>query len=132
MNIRSKKLRRRLTPKVIGVYYGEKKAAAFNDSLWPFVTELLTLLEQGIVVNDVVFALQILNFVLDAPARTSCKCVKHINGYNGCEICSAEVDHIDGRVAFLEQDMPLRNDEDYRTRKYEEYHKMVSLRSFTD
>lgn len=37
VNIRSKKLRRRLTPKVIGVYFGEKKPEDFNDFLWPFV-----------------------------------------------------------------------------------------------
>lgn len=35
VNIRSKKLTRRLTPKVIGVYYGEKKPGDFNDFLWP-------------------------------------------------------------------------------------------------
>lgn len=105
-----------------------KKPADFNDFLWPFVTELLTLLEQGIKVNDIKFALKILNFVLDAPARTSCKCIKHINGYNGCDICLVEGDHIDGRMAFLEQDMPLRNDKDYRNRKYEDdYHKKESV-----
>lgn len=126
MNIR-KVTKRRLTPKVIGIYYDETKPKNFNEFLWPFVMELLEILESGFVFNEKSLELKILNFVLDAPARTSCKAIKHINGYNGCDYCLAEGDSIDHRMCFLNLTAPLRNDRDYRDRKYEDYHKMESV-----
>lgn len=89
--------------------------------------ELLDILENGFVFHENVLKLEILNFVLDAPARTSCKAIKHINGYNGCDYCLAEGDYIEHRMAFLNQDAPLRNDGDYRARVYDDYHRMESV-----
>lgn len=126
MNIRNAS-KYRLIPKVIGVFYDIKKPDNFNEFLWPFVTELLDILENGFVSNGTVLNLKILNFVLDAPARTSSKAIKHINGYFGCDNCLAEGDCIDHRMAFLNLDAPLRNDQDYRARKYDDYHKMESV-----
>lgn len=127
MNIRNKLLKKRLTPKVVGVHYGEKKPADFNEFLWPLVMELLSLLEREIEFKDIVLKLKILNFVLDAKARTACKAIKDVNGYFGCDYCLAEGDHIDFRMAFLDLEAPLRNDVDYRARKYEDYHKIESV-----
>lgn len=126
MNIRNV-TKHRLTPKVIGVHYDIKKPQNFNEFLWPFVMELLEILEDRFVFDGKSLELKILNFVLDAPARTSCKAIKHINGYNGCDYCLAEGDCIDHRMAFLNLDAPLRNDEEYRARKYDDYHKMESV-----
>ncbi len=126
MNLR-KVTKHRLMPKVIGVWYDIGKPKNFNEFLWPFVGELLDILENGYVYNGEVLNLKILNFVLDAPARTSCKYIKHINGYNGCDYCLAEGDSIDHRMAFLNLEAPLRNDHDYRHRKYDDYHKMESV-----
>lgn len=81
------KKRLRLVPKVIGVYYGDRKPKDFNDFLWPFVMELLDLLNSGIEFNNVQLKLKILNFVLDAPARCYCKQVAGVNGYFGCDVC---------------------------------------------
>lgn len=119
MNVRNVS-QHRLTPKVIGVYYDKKKPDNFNESLWPFVTELLDVLENGFILNGKSLELIILNFVLDAPARTSCKAVKNINVYGGCDVCLAEGDFIDHRMAFLNLETPLRNDRDYRARKYDD------------
>lgn len=88
-NIRNATLRR-LTPKVIGVYHGLKKATNFNEFLYAFVMELIDILEHGIVFNEEVVKPKILNFVLDAPARCSCKAVKAVTGYFGCDTCTTE------------------------------------------
>lgn len=130
MNIRhSLKKRLRLVPKVIGVYYGEKKLRDFNDFLWPFVMELLDLLDVGIQYGNMQLKLKILNFVLDAPARCYCKQVKGVNGYFGCDVCVEEGDHIDHRMTFLNMNDPERNNVDYRTRAYDDqdYHKKESV-----
>lgn len=120
VNIRhTVKKRLRLVPKVIVVYYGEKKPGDFNDFLWPFVMELLDLLDVGIEYKNMQLSLKILNFVLDAPARCYCKQVKGVNGYFGCDVCIEEGDHIDRRMTFLNMNAPERNDVDYRTRAYD-------------
>lgn len=126
MNIRHE-LIKRLAPKVIGVYYGKKKMDNFNEFLWAFVMELNDILENGIDLDGVVAMPKILNFVLDAPARCGCKAVKGVNGYFGCDVCVTEGDNINNRIAFLDLDSPLRNDHDFRSRKYDDYHHMESV-----
>lgn len=89
MNLRSVS-KRRLTRKVIGVYYGMKKVTDFNDFLWAFVVEVNEILDFGIEFDGKVLLPKILNFVLDAPARTSAKAVKAVSGYFGCDYCTTE------------------------------------------
>lgn len=127
MNIRNEFIKRRLVPKVIGVYYGKKKMENFNDFLWAFVMELIDILENGLEIDGVVLMPKILNFVLDAPARSGCKAVKGVNGYFGCDVCVTEGDNINNRITFLDLDAPLRTDKDFRERKYDEYHHMESV-----
>lgn len=123
MNIRQEaKQRLRLVPKVIGVYYGEKKPKDFNDlssiSITKghnFVTEILDLLKNGIEFDSALLKLKILNFVLDAPARCYLKQVKGVNGYFGCDVCVEEGDYIDHRMNFLNMNARERNDVEYRT-----------------
>lgn len=71
----------------MGVYFGKTKPQNFNEFLWAFVMELLELLESGIEFDNVLLKLKVLNFVLDAPARSSCKHVTNVNGYYGCDVC---------------------------------------------
>lgn len=89
--------KRRLTPKVIGVYYGAKKVTNFNDFLWAFVVEVNEILDFGIVFNGNVLLPKILNFVLDSPARSSAKAVKAVTGYFGCDTCVTEGDYFKDR-----------------------------------
>lgn len=89
MNLRNVS-KKRLTPKVIGVYYGLKKVSNFNDFLWAFVVELNEILDFGIESNGNLLLPKILNFVLDAPARSSAKAVKAVTGYFGCDVCTTE------------------------------------------
>ncbi len=117
----------RLTPKVIGIYLGEKKPKDFNEFLWPFVMELLDLLDEGLDHQGKNVKLKILNFVLDAPARTSCKAVKHVTGYHGCDYCIEEGVYLDYRMTFLNLDAKLRTDTEYRNRMYDEYHHKESV-----
>lgn len=87
----------------------------------------MDILENRFIINGAQLQLFILNFVLDAPARTSCKAVKHINGYYGCDYCLAEGDCIDHRMAFLNHGAPLRTDKECRDRTYDDYHKKESV-----
>ncbi len=126
MNIRNAS-KKRLVPKVIGVYYGMAQPFNFNEFLWPFVMELLDILDTGVTFNGSVYNPQILNFVLDAKARVACKAVKSINGYEGCDVCLVVGDSIDDRMAYLDLEADIRNDKDYRARIYQDYHHMESV-----
>lgn len=126
VNVRNKHFKRQ-APKVIGMYLGDKQPKDFNDFLWPFVMELLELLSIGIEFNGRTIALKIVNFVLDAKARAASKCIKNINAYFGCDVCLCEGEFIDGRMAYLDYDAPLRNDADYRARVYDDYHHKESV-----
>ena len=98
-----------------------------NEFLYPFVMETIELLHSGLKTKAGNKSIEILNFVLDAPARTGIKKVKHINGYLGCDICLAEGEFIENRMTFPNLDAPLRNDNDYRERNYDEYHHDESM-----
>lgn len=41
---------------------------------------------------------KILNFDLDSPARSSCKAVKAVTGYFGCDVCTTEGDFLQKSV----------------------------------
>lgn len=99
----------------------------FNDFLWAFVMELNDIVENGIEIDRVVLMPKILNFVLDAPARCGCKAVKGVNGYFGCDVCVTEGDNINNRITFLDLGAPIRTDQEFRERKYDEYHHMESV-----
>lgn len=126
INVRKASMKR-LIPKVVGVYYAKKKMDDFNDFLWPFVQEVLDIIDNGIVFNGSVLKPKILNFVLDAPARTSSKAVKAVSGYFGCDVCTTEGDNIHHRTSFLDFDSPLRTDADFRARIYDDYHHKESV-----
>lgn len=89
--------------------------------------ELLDVLDNGVAFNGNVLKPKILNFVLDAPARTSAKAVKAVNAYFGCDVCTVEGDYIHHRMAFLDFDATLRNDADFRARIYDDYHHCESV-----
>lgn len=89
INIRNASLCR-LTPKVVGVFYGLKKVTNFNEFLYASVMEVDDILDVGVVFNGEIIMPQILNFVLDSPARSSCKAVKAVTGYSGCDVCTTE------------------------------------------
>lgn len=127
VNVRNVLRKKRLVPKVIGAYYGKTQPQDFNEFLWPFVQELLEILDVGFSFNGSVLKPKILNFVLDAKSRVACKGVKCVNGYEGCDVCVASGDYIDDRMVFLDLEANLRNDHDYRNRVYQDYHHHESV-----
>ncbi|KAG4073668.1 hypothetical protein HA402_000892 [Bradysia odoriphaga] len=69
----------------------------------------------------------ILNLRATRKIRFGCKTVKGVNGYFGCDVCVTEGANINNRIAFLELDATLCTDQDFRERKYDDYHHMDSI-----
>lgn len=82
---------------------------------------------QGFLHQQKKHKIKIHSFVLDAPARTSCKRIKHINGYFGCDVCTTEGYYNDHRMTYPDLSSELRTDKQYRERQYEDYHKKESV-----
>lgn len=113
-----------LRPFVAGMYYGHKKPDDPNEYLKYFVNDLIQLLQDGIIVNDKSYSVEINNFVCDAPARAFIKGVKGHNAYYGCERChtEGEYSHKTHTVYFPDFNCVKRTNESFRNRLQEEHH----------
>ncbi|EFN83250.1 hypothetical protein EAI_00091, partial [Harpegnathos saltator] len=60
-------------PMIIGIYCGENKPPTPNEFLTPFVNELLTILNNGIIINGYKINIHIRCFICDTPARSFIK-----------------------------------------------------------
>ena len=62
-----------IEPMIIGIYCGESKPPSPNEFLTPFVEELLTILNNGIIINEHNINVHIRCFICDTPARSFIK-----------------------------------------------------------
>lgn len=77
-------------PFIVAVYSGDSKPQDANDFLEDFVRELKTLIQNGVVINQRVFAVEIVGFSCDTPARSFIKKCKGHGGYYACERCETK------------------------------------------
>ncbi|XP_065664812.1 uncharacterized protein LOC136086443 [Hydra vulgaris] len=61
---------------VIGVFCGREKSASAIEFFEDFITETLSLLQNGLIINGKHFTMKIHSFVCDAPARAFVKGIK--------------------------------------------------------
>jgi len=101
------------TPFVVGLYCGAKKPASLSDYLDDFVTELCTLLGDGVTCDSKHYVVDVGCFVCDAPARSFVKNVKSHTGYNGCDKCKQEGLYINKRMTFPEINAAVRTDVEF-------------------
>lgn len=110
----------------IGIYCGLGQPFNFNELIEEMIFDLETLIEQGIVVNEKIFKIQIGNFCLDSPARASVCYVMHHNGYNSCYYCTIKGFHDGTRMTFTTENSSLRTDSSFRERLDPLHHKETS------
>lgn len=107
----------------IGIFHGNTKPKCINEFLNPFVIELVDLLDIGLCINGNEFKFEVAHIICDAPAKAFLLNVKGHNAYFGCNSCIQEGTYLEHRMAFLENDSPLRSDESFRAKIQEDYHK---------
>lgn len=74
-------------PFIVAVYSGDSKPQDANDFLEDFIKELKILIDNGIVINQRVFNIEIVGFSCDTPARSFIKKCKGHGGFYACERC---------------------------------------------
>jgi len=86
-------------PFVVGVFCGHSKPQNIADFLADFVSEMKTLLNDGVELAETRFELTLHSFVCDTPARAMIKNVKGPTGYFGCDKCQLQGEW-NGKMTF--------------------------------
>ena len=108
-------------PFLIGIFHGPCKPDDANIFLYDFTIDMLAVIETGISYNGETLKVVIHGFVCDAPARAFICCTKTHSGYFSCSKCTEEGD-FEGRVVFLNENAPLRDNLSFRNKAQEEHH----------
>jgi len=110
------------TIKCSSTYYGNEKPQNSNEYLKDFISEVIDLTNNGIIINNEKKGI-IEVMCCDAPAKSFLLRVKGHSGFSSCTRCSHEGEHINNRVCFpfIETGNEMRTDEYYLLMKNEEY-----------
>ncbi|XP_076248013.1 uncharacterized protein LOC143187657 [Calliopsis andreniformis] len=113
---------------MIGIYHGHEKPKNVNEFLNDFVHEAIHVINNGILINEQLYRIQIKTFVCDAPAKSFIKCVKGHTGYHSCTKCYSEGDFIHSKMCFPNiENIRLRSDTDFRLKIEEDHHTGFSI-----
>lgn len=138
-----------IRPIVISIWCGIQKPNNLDEYLSPFVNELNSLLENGIIVNGYHICIEIRCFICDSPARAFLKGINiywnsqnenendriffskgtvNFNHTFGCQKCvvQGKFSKIAKRIYFERTDCELRTDSDFRTQTQKNHHKQIS------
>lgn len=77
-------------PFIVAVYSGDSKPHSANDFLEDFIKELKLLIQNGLLINQQKFKIEIIGFSCDTPARSFIKNCKGHGGYYACELCETK------------------------------------------
>ena len=121
-------------PFCIALFLGKCKPKSVDKYLEEFIKEMNTLLEEGLIIENKHFEIEIKCFVCDTPARSFLKGTKGHGGYYACERCTIKGKRVkpkacgDGkkgvRTVYPSADEPLRTDRSFRKLKQPEHHKI--------
>ncbi|CAN7988852.1 unnamed protein product, partial [Ixodes hexagonus] len=114
-------------PFLVGAFAGTSKPESANDFLLPFVTELKSLLENGLTVNGYSVCISLEAIICDAPARSFILSTKGHSGYSGCPKCTCEGTYKEGKIVFLDSSCEMRTDASFRQQQDPDHHKGTSV-----
>ena len=107
-------------PFVVAIHSGVSKPKSLERYLSDFVEELNNLLKHGIVIHGQTFAVEVMCFVCDRPARSFIKCIKGHGGYHACERCDVKGELYENRIIYSTGEK--RSNKSFRNQKDPEHH----------
>jgi hypothetical protein len=108
-------------PAVIGLFCGKQKLGNAAEFLSDSISDMLTVMEKGLYINEKIYSISVHSFVCDAPARVFLKGIKSHSGYSSCENCTVYGEY-DGKVFFSSTSSPLRTDDSFDKLHDENHH----------
>lgn len=106
----------------IGICYGEHKLQDCKLFLRQFVSECISLVTNGIIVNGKKIGIAIKGFICDAPVKTFILGVKGHTGYSSCTKCKQEGSFFSNRVTFPNLTSVPRTHEGFLRKEDEDFH----------
>lgn len=67
-----------IKPMVIGLFHGHSKPGSMNEYLNPFVNELTSIVQDGLLINSHLLSVKIRAIICDSPARAMIKCKRQV------------------------------------------------------
>lgn len=116
----------KVEPFIIAVYCGQSKPNSVDEYLKDFIQEYKILCNSGLVIDSKLYAVSIVGFICDAPARAFVKVIKGHTGYYGCERCTQKGIHPFGATIFNEVDAESRTNASFLSQKQLEHHNGIS------
>lgn len=107
----------------IGAYEGYTKPKSADEYLSEFITELNTLIQEGLHYERKTYEIKMRCFIMDAPARSFIIGTKGHTGYYSCIRCTQKGQMFKNRVVFpITTDSSMRCNETFRSRNQPEHH----------
>lgn len=108
----------------IGIYHGQEKPHDSDEYLKDFISEVILLTTNGIIINGSKKNIVIEVMCCDAPAKAFLLKVKSHSGFFSCTRCTVEGEYLQNRVCFpyITNGSTARTHDDYVSMKYEEHH----------
>lgn len=97
----------------VGLYYGCQKPDDMNIFLQSFVTELISISGEGLLIADRSIPVQVIGIVCDAPAKKDILGIKGHGGYFSCTRCTICGITINNKRVFIEFDCTKRTNNDF-------------------
>lgn len=72
---------------MVGIYHGYEKPKDANVFLNDFVSDAISVINNGVFINGKLYRVKIKAFVCDAPAKSFIKYIKSHTGYSSCTKC---------------------------------------------
>lgn len=109
-------------PFIVAVYSGDSKPQNADDFLEDFIKELKTLIENGIIINERVFNVEIVGFSCETPARSFIKKCKGHGGFYACERCETRGKTRNKRRIYPSINSRRRTKKSFKNQRQVEHH----------
>ncbi|KAF0703757.1 Uncharacterized protein FWK35_00038704, partial [Aphis craccivora] len=109
-------------PFIVAVFSGDSKPQNVNNYLKDFVQETITLIQNGLVIGQRHFKIEIVGFSCDTPARSYIKKCKGHGGFYACERCETKGKTINKKRVYPSIKSKLRTKKSFTRQHQSEHH----------
>ena len=99
------------------------------DFLTDTISEIKSMTDNGVMLNDTTIPVELFEVVCDAPAKAMCKSTKSFSGYFGCDKCTIKGTYLNKFQKLTYPDvegLQVRTDQQFRSQSNQEHHTGVS------
>ncbi|KAF5272403.1 hypothetical protein FQR65_LT17405 [Abscondita terminalis] len=116
----------RICPFVVAIFYGNNKPCDLDVYWKQFVEEINLLINTGFTFKNILYEVQLLAIISDAPTRAYIKGIKGHSGFFGCERCFQKGIYINHKLVYPNEEHPRRTNNNFLNKTQPEHHLQTS------